>query len=379
MADLDGDSWTWWRQRRPRAEHLHFDSAAAGRSSVTTLRVVAGHTEREAVLGGYVAQAEAEPVLDRGREDLGELLGVPADGVAFVENAEAALDRLLRIWPLAEGDTVVVAPSEWGPNLHAFAERGLRIAQTAADGDGLVDLAALERLLASDPPAAVHLTQVASHRPLVQPVAAVAAICAAAGVPLWVDAAQALGHVPTACGADVVYSTSRKWLTGPRGVGVLAVAGQWWDKLRIQPPELLRGAFGTPLRYVEPGEAHMAGRIGLCNAVREFIEAGQEAVWQRLAEVGTQTREALADLPGWSVVPAPAGAGSAITGLRPDEGQSVTETRSRLLAEHSIVTTAALPGRAPREMTGPLLRVSPHVDCTADDLARLHKALRALS
>jgi pyridoxal 5-phosphate dependent beta-lyase len=98
-----------------------------------------------------------------------------------------------------------------------------------------------------------------------------------------------------------------------------------------------------------------------------------------VAEAGTQTREALADRPGWSVVPAPAGAGSAITGLRPDEGQSVTETRSRLLAEHGIVTTAALPGRAPREMTGPLLRVSPHVDCTTDDLARLHKALRALS
>jgi hypothetical protein len=30
-------------------------------------------------------------------------------------------------------------------------------------------------------------------------------------------------------------------------------------------------------------------------------------------------------------------------------------------------------------MTEPLLRVSPHVDCTAADLARLHKALSALS
>jgi hercynylcysteine S-oxide lyase len=53
----------------------------------------------------------------------------------------------------------------------------------------------------------------------VQPVAAAAALCRAAGVPLWVDAAQALGHVDAACGADAVYATSRKWLTGPRGVG----------------------------------------------------------------------------------------------------------------------------------------------------------------
>ena len=32
--------------------------------------------------------------------------------------------------------------------------------------------------------------------------AAKADLCRAAGVPLWVDAAQALGHVDTACGAD---------------------------------------------------------------------------------------------------------------------------------------------------------------------------------
>ena len=342
---------------------------------------MAGHTEREAVLGAYVAQAEAAPVLDRGRADLGALLGVPADGVAFVESAEVALDRLLRIWPLAAGDTVAVVPSEWGPNLHAFAQRGLRIALIAVDGDGVVDLADLERMLASTPPAAVHLTRVTSHRPLVQPVAAAAAICQAAGVPLWVDAAQALGHVDAACGADAIYATSRKWLTGPRGVGVLGVAAQWQDMLLIHPSELVSGMFDSPVRYLEAGEAHVAGRIGLCNAVREFIEAGPDDVWQRLAEVGRQTRVALADLPGWAVVPEPADGtcGSAITALRPTGGQSVTQTRARLLDEYGIVCTAGLPARAPREMSGPLLRVSPHVDCTPDDLASLHKALHALS
>jgi pyridoxal 5-phosphate dependent beta-lyase len=376
-----GEDWRWWRQSRPRAEYLHCDSAAVGRSSITTLRAVAGHTEREAVLGAYVAQAEAAPVLDRGRDDLAALLGVPADGVAFVGSAEVALDQLLRVWPLAAGDTVAVVPAEWGPNLHAFTERGLRIAEIAVDKDGVADLADLERMLAQTPPAAVHLTLVPSHRPLVQPVAAAAAICRAAGVPLWVDAAQALGHVDTACGADAIYATSRKWLTGPRGVGVLGVAAPWQDRLLIHPAELVQGMFDSPLRYLEAGEAHVAGRIGLCNAVREFIEAGPDAVWRRLAEVGRQTRAALADLPGWAVIPEPAdgSAGSAITALRPTAGQSVTETKARLLDEHGIVCTAGLPARAPRDMAGPLLRVSPHVDCTADDLARLHQALRTLS
>jgi pyridoxal 5-phosphate dependent beta-lyase len=68
-------------------------------------------------------------------------------------------------------------------------------------------------------------------------VAEAAALCRAAEVPLWVDAAQALGHVDAACGADRIYATSRKWLTGPRGVGLAGVAERWWDRLQVSVPD----------------------------------------------------------------------------------------------------------------------------------------------
>jgi hercynylcysteine S-oxide lyase len=339
------------------------------------------------VVGGYVAQAEAAPVLREGRAALAGLLGVPARGLAFTENAHAALAALLYAWPLADGDVVAVVPSEWGPNLHAFARHGLRITELGTRDDGLLDLAALERMLAGDspeltgePPALVHLTQVASHRPLVQPVTEAAALCRASGVPLWVDAAQSVGHVDAATGADAVYATSRKWLTGPRGVGMLGVAEHWWERLQISAPDLQRSSQppgASPVWLLESAEANIAGRIGLCNAVYEFIAAGPERVWQRLAEVGDQTREALADVPGWAVVPAamPAGVGCATTVIRALDGQDVFAVRGRLLDEHGVVTSACAIGRAPREMTEPYLRISPHVDCTADDLASLRKAL----
>jgi len=365
------------------AERVHLDSAAAGRSSTATLAATAGHAEREAAVGAYVAAAQAAPVLEQGRAELARLLAVPAAGLAFVPSAEAALAALLAAWPLRAGDTVAVVPSEWGPNLHAFGHRGLRVTELAADGDGVVDLAALERMLAQPRarrPALVHLTQVTSHRTLVQPVAAAAELCRAADVPLWVDAAQALGHVDTACGADAIYATSRKWLTGPRGVGLVGVTERWWDRLTVSASDLManaRPADAGPVWLMEAGEASVASWIGLCTAVREHVEAGPPRVWQRLAEVGRQTRETLADLPGWSVVD-PANPGSAITALRATHGQDIAATRARLLAEHGIVTTAGAVTRAPREMTEPLLRISPHVDCTPEDLARLHQALLAL-
>ncbi len=380
LAGQGASDWGWWRDRRPPAARLHLDTAAAGRSSRATLAAAAAHAEREAIAGAYVAQEEAGPVLAAGRAVLAGLLGVPAGGVTFAPSAEAALATLLAIWPLREGDTVAVARSEWGPNLDAFAARGLRITEIATHGDGSADLAALERMLASAPPALVHLVQVTSHRGLVQPAAEAAALCRAAGVPLWVDAAQALGHVDTACGADAIYATSRKWLTGPRGVGVIGVAEPWWDRLRIIAPELerdARPADASPLWLLDATEANVAGWVGLCTAVAEFTDAGPPRICTRLAEVGRQTREALAGLPGWAVADA-ADAGSAIVALRAMNGQDVAATRARLLAEHDIVTTAGGVLRAPRDMTEPLLRISPHVDCTAADLARLRQALLAL-
>jgi len=379
MGDPASPDWRWWRERRPSAGSIHLDSAAAGRSSLATLAATAAHAEREATTGAYVAQEEAEPVLAEGRACLARLLGVPAQGVAFMPSAQAALDTLLAIWPLREGDTVAVVPCEWGPNLDAFAARGLRITEVATYGDGSVDLAALEKMLAGPPPAAVHLVQVTSHRGLVQPVAGAAALCRAAGVPLWVDAAQALGHVDTACGADAIYATSRKWLTGPRGVGVLGVTEPWWDRLRIVAPELeksVRPAGSSPLWLLDATEANVAAWIGLCTALAEYTEAGPPLVWARLAEVGRQAREALADLPGWAVAD-PVAAPSAIVALRATDGHDVGKTRARLLP--GIVTTAASVQRAPRDMTEPLLRVSPHVDCTPEDLDRLRQALIALA
>jgi pyridoxal 5-phosphate dependent beta-lyase len=384
VSDPHGSPWRWWRERRVPAERVHLDSAAAGRSSTGTLAATAAHAGREAAMGAYVAAAQAAPVLAQGRADLARLLGVPAAGLALVPSAEAALKALLAAWPLREGDTVAVLPCEWGPNLHAFAHRGLRVTEIAAGGDGIVDLAALERLLAQPPagrPALVHLTQVTSHRPLVQPVAAAAALCRAADVPLWVDAAQGLGHVDTACGADAIYATSRKWLTGPRGVGVVGVTERWWDQLAINASDLAassRPADASPLWLLEAVEANVAAWIGLCTAVQEYVQADPPRVWQRLAQVGRQTRETLADLPGWQLV-GPVDAGSAISALRAASGQDIPATRARLLDEYGIVTTAGAINRAPREMTEPLLRISPHVDCTPDDLAQLRKALLALT
>ena len=95
---------------------------------------------------------------------------------------------------------------------------------------------------------------------------------------------------------------------------------------------------------------------------------------ERLGAIGRATRELLDGVAGWQVIE-PVDEPTATTTLTPPDGVDVVDTRTRLLTEHGIVVSAIGPERAPGEMTGPVLRVSPHLDATIDDLEALAAAL----
>jgi pyridoxal 5-phosphate dependent beta-lyase len=294
-----------------------------------------------------------------------------AADVVFVESAQTALVALLGGWRLPAGARVACLPGEYAPNIAQLRTYGLRPEPLPVDGIGRADVDGVARLLADDPPSFVHLVHIPSHRGLLQPAAEIAALCREAGVPLVLDAAQSFGHADTDLGADVVYGTSRKWLAGPRGVGVLCVR----PSIAAQLTPVLSAPEGMPpMRAFELGEAHVAGRVGLVVAVGEHIAAGPHRVRERLAAIGRATREVLDGVGGWRVIE-PLDEPTASTTLTPPDGVDVVDTRTRLLTEHGIVVSAIRPERAPDEMTGPVLRVSPHLDATIDDLEALAAAL----
>ena len=364
-----------WRATRPRPAGRHLDTAACSRQSNRVLEAVAHHARHEAELGGYVAEAAAGDLLQQGRSVLGGLVGMAAADVVFVESAQVALATLLTGWRLPAGTRVACLPGEYAPSLAQFRASGLVPEPLPVDDLGRVDLDGLERLLTADPPRFVHLTHIGSHRGIVQPAPQVAALCRAAGVPLVLDAAQSLGHGDADVGADAVYSTSRKWLAGPRGVGILCVRPALTAELT---PVLPLNGEAPPLRSFESGEAHIGGRVGLVVAVGEHLAAGPDRVRERLAALGRATRERLEGVAGWRAVEPP-DEPTATTTLTPPEGTDVVATRARLLTEHGIVTTAIPRERAPGELTGPCLRVSPHLDGTVDDIAALAAALKGTS
>ncbi|SEH59881.1 pyridoxal 5-phosphate dependent beta-lyase [Mycolicibacterium rutilum] len=365
-----------WRSARPPVAGVHLDSGACSRQSFAAMDAAAQHARHEAEVGGYVAAEAATPALDAGRAAIGALTGLAGSDVVFTTGANAALDLLLGAWPGER--TVACLPGEYGPNLAIMAANGFAVRALPVDDAGRLDVDAAARQLAADPPAVVHLTPLASHRGIVQPLTALAAVCADLGLPLAVDAAQALGHLDCSVAPAAIFGSSRKWIAGPRGVGFLAIRPDVAQRLRprLPPPE-----WNHPLPVLarlEHGEANLAARVGFSVALGEHLAHGPARVRDRLAEVGRMTRSAVADVPGWRVVE-PSEEPTAITTLVPTGGADPKTVRERLIAEHGIVTTYADRERAPFEMTAPVLRASPHVDTTTDDLERFAEALAAVS
>lgn len=367
-----------WRSARPPMAGLHLDNAACSRQSLAVIEAATQHARNESELGGYVAAEAAMPVLDAGRVAFAALTGMGDAEVVFSTGSLNALDLLLGSWP-AQRRTVACLPGEYGPNLAMLAAHGFDRQLLPALEDGRVALDDAALALQTDPPDVVHLTAVASHCGVVQPVSMVAQLCRELGLPLVVDAAQALGHVDCAVGADVTYSSSRKWIAGPRGVGMLGVRRELMESLRprLAAPDWARND-GSPTvaEQLEFGEANVAARVGFSLALGEHLAYGPQAVCARLAELGSLSRTVLADVSGWTVVEE-VEEPSAITTLAPNDGADPQVVRDWLLAERRILTTFAGPQRAPLELTEPVLRISPHVDATAEDLETFAEALIA--
>ena len=363
-----------WRAARPKVAGLHLDSAACSRQSFAVIDAATQHARHEAEVGGYVAAEAAAPALDAGRAAIAALTGMRGSDVVFTTGSISALDALLSSWPGER--SVACLPGEYGPNLAVMAANGFQISTLPADDLGRLAVDDAARDLAANPPALVHLTALASHRGLAQPLAELAGVCRELGVPLVVDAAQAMGHLDCAVGAAAIYSSSRKWMAGPRGVGMLAIRPELAQRLRprLPPPE-----WGLPIpvmQSLELGEANIAARVGYSVALGEHLAAGPDQIRVRLAEIGRMTRAVVADVRGWRVVE-PLDEPTAITTLEPRNGADPQKVRAWLIAERGIVTTYAELQRAPFEMRKPVLRASPHVDTTAEDLDQFAEALAA--
>ncbi|MFE9847452.1 cysteine desulfurase/sulfurtransferase TusA family protein [Streptomyces sp. NPDC005576] len=175
----------------------------------------------------YREGRRARMLLDAAREAAAEAVGCRPDELVFTPSGTAAvhtgiagaLSGRRRV-----GRRLVASAVEHSSVFHAAASHeaaGGSFTEVPVERTGSVDSAVFGASLGED--TALACLQSANHEVgTEQPVAAVAALCREAGVPLLVDAAQSLGWGPVADGWSLLTASAHKW-GGPAGVGLLAV------------------------------------------------------------------------------------------------------------------------------------------------------------
>jgi isopenicillin-N epimerase len=161
---------------------------------------------------------------------LAAFLGVDSDELAFVENATVGCNAVLRSMDLAAGDEILVLDHGYGAVVktarYVAARVGARVVEAAIPFPAMDEAALVAEIAARIGPRTrlAVLDHITSPSALVLPVAAMAAACRAAGVPVLVDSAHAPGNVEfdvLELGADWVTGNCHKWLSAPKGCAFL--------------------------------------------------------------------------------------------------------------------------------------------------------------
>ncbi|MGW2523056.1 aminotransferase class V-fold PLP-dependent enzyme [Streptomyces sp. NPDC001617] len=233
----------------------------------------------------YREGRRARLLLDAAREAAAEAVGCRPDELVFTSSGTRAVHSGISGALAARrrvGRHLIVSAVEHSSVLHsgdAHEADGGTVTQIPVDRGGSVSPRSYADALRPD--TAVACLQSANHEVgTEQPVAEVAEVCRAAGVPLLVDAAQSLGWGPVEGPWSLLTASAHKW-GGPPGVGLLVVR----KGVRFAPQ--------GPADERESGRAagfeNLPGIVAAAASLRAVrAEAAQEAV--RLRELTERIR-----------------------------------------------------------------------------------------
>ena len=214
----------------PSVDFLNHGSFGATPSSV--LDAQAGWRERmEREPVRFMAET-FEPAMDDARSALASFVGADADDLAFVTNATAGCNTVLRSLDLEPGDELLTTDHAYNAAKNAMAYVANRAGAQVVTAEVPFPLAdddeVVERILGAVTPRTrlAVLDHVTSATALVWPIARLVTALAERGVDTLVDGAHAPGMLDldvAAIGAAYYSGNLHKWVCAPKGSGFLWV------------------------------------------------------------------------------------------------------------------------------------------------------------
>jgi selenocysteine lyase/cysteine desulfurase len=382
------------RAQTPGCAHrVHLNNAGAALMAQPTLEAMAAHLRLEAEIGGYEAAEVAREAIADTYDAVAELVGGRSAEVAFFDNATHAWNAGFYSVRFDRGDRILTGRAEYGSNVLAYlqvAQRtGAEVVVVPNDEHGQIDVAALQRLV-DERTRLIGLSHVPTSGGLVNPAAEVGRIAREAGVLFLLDATQSVGQFPVdadTIGCDLLTSTGRKFLRGPRGTGFLWVRPDALERLDPFVAEIRSATWDgrrgfdwvDGARRFESWENSYMNQLGLRAAVRQALELGLDAIAERTLALGTELRERLDELPSVSTHDL-GEERCAIVTARVADVASADVAAALKRAGVNVTVTVPEDTQFDTEDRGlpPLVRLSPHYYNTVNELEYAVEQIAAL-
>lgn len=377
----------------------HLNNAGSALPPSIVVDTMIEHLRLEELIGGYEAHARASHRIDAVRDSIGTLLDTSGSNIALSTSATDSWDRAFVAIKFASDygphTRILASSSEYASNvlpvMQLSRHLGVQLEFIPDDSTGVTDVAALESML-DDDVAAVLINHCPSQNGLINPVAAIGHALARAQSNAWylVDACQSVGQLPVdavAIGADFLSVTGRKFVRGPRGTGFMYCSPRAQAELEPFPADL-HGANWNPDGYTmrndaqrfEAWEKSYAALLGLGAAVDYSLALGMDAIRMRIDYLSHELRLLLAEISGVHVLDRGieksgivtfnherVQAAEIVSGLK-NSGINV----SLGTPEYSQVDYIA-------HQVSSLIRVSPHIFNTREELERCAEIVRGLT
>jgi len=297
---------------------VFLDSAASAQKPAAVISAMSEFYESEYSnihRGVHELSARATQAFENVRKKVGRFIGAGDSAeIVFTRGTTESINLVAQSFGRAEisaGDEILLTAMEHHSNLVPWQmlakEKGARLRFIPMDESGSLKISGLEPLF-SDRTRLVTVGHVSNALGNLQPVEAIIAEAKRRGVPVLVDGAQAVPHMPV----DVrklncdFYAFSGHKLYGPSGIGVLYGRRELLEKMppwqgggdMIRSVTLEETSYNDPPWKFEAGTPAIAEVIGLGAAIDYLDKIGMEAVHAYGREIMDYAQERLSAQPG---------------------------------------------------------------------------------
>lgn len=282
--------------------------------------------------GVHFLSQQATELHEASRETVRRFINARStDEIVFTRGTTESINLLASSFGeafLGEGDEVIVSTMEHHSNIVPWQllqmRKGIKLRVIPMNDCGELLLDEYERLF-TERTRIVCVTHVSNVLGTVNPVKDMIATAHAHGVPVLVDGAQSIPHMPVdvqALDADFYVFSGHK-VYGPTGVGVLYGKEEWLDKLppyqgggeMIQHVSFERTTFNElPFKF-EAGTPDYIGTTGLARALDYVTTLGMDRIAAYEHDLTEYATHRLKEIPGMRIFGEAAEKGSVISFL----------------------------------------------------------------